>query len=104
MQFAPTPLNVSSLLVVCLGILAILVLSRRQYDSNLPILFYLVVVAFTSWTEREVSSVLYGSGLIMALLLRFEFLNRPLTKIVMVLEMGLLAAVNVVFLTQIFSL
>lgn len=102
MDFQPTPTNVTSLLVISLGIIAVIVLSRRRFDSNLPLLFYLVVVAFGGWTDRQVNEMLYGAGLVLALLLRFEFMNPALTKFVLVLEMGALAGINVVFLGQTF--
>lgn len=104
MSFQPTPLNVTSLLVVAVGVLALLVLSRKQFDSNLPLLFYLLVLAFGSWTDRTVNEMLYGAGLVLSLLLRFEFMNPSMTKLVLVLEVGALAGINVSYLSQIFNL
>ncbi len=104
MDFRPTPLNVTTLLVIALGITASWALSRRRFDSNIPLFFYLVVLAFSNWSDRHVHEVLYAAGLVMALLLRFEFMNPPITRLVMVLEVGAVAAINVAYLGHVFNL
>ena len=104
MGFQPTPLNVTTLLMIALGVLAGYMLSKRNFGSNVPLFFYLVVLAYGSYTDRSVNETVYGAGFIFALLLRFEFMNPPLMKFVMVLEIGALAAINVLFLNQIFIL
>ena len=71
-----TPLNLSTLLVVALAAAAVLLLLRKKYDSNLPLFFYFVAVVFTNLTDREVNPYLFYTGLIFALLLRFEFMNQ----------------------------
>ena len=103
MVFQPTPANVTSLLVVSLGVIALVILSRKRYDSNLPLMFYLAVLAYGNATDRHVDTMLYGAGLVLALMLRFEFMNKTLTKFVMVLEMGALAGINVAFLGKVFG-
>ena len=79
-------------------------LSKRRFDSNLPLFFYLVVLAFSNWSDRHVHEVLYGAGLTLALLLRFEFMNPGVTKLVMVLEIGAVAAINVSYLGDMFNI
>jgi hypothetical protein len=82
MAFNATPTNMTELLVVALAVVAIVMLMRKRYDSNLPLLFYFVAVVFTNWADRPVNPiVLYGS-LGFALLLRFEFMNTGITKVV----------------------
>ena len=103
MDFRATPLNVTTLLVVTLGCIAGWFLTKRRFDSNLTIFFYLTVLAYAGWSDRHVNSALYGAGLILALLLRFEFMNPPLTRLVMVLEVCLLAAINLAYLGQVFA-
>jgi predicted branched-subunit amino acid permease len=104
MQFQPTPLNVTTLLVIAVGLLAGYYVSKQRYDSNLALFFYLIVLVFQNWSDRQVNINLFTAGLVMALLLRFEFMNPPLTKLVMVLEVCALAAINVVYLGHVFSL
>jgi hypothetical protein len=104
MGFQPTPLNVTTLLIIALGVLAGYMLSKRNYASNVPLFFYLVVLGYNNYTDRSVNETVYGAGLILAMLLRFEFMNPPLMKFVMVLEIGALALINVLYLNQIFIL
>ena len=53
MYFDATPMNMTILLVVALAIIAIVLLSRGRYDSNLPLLYYSAALA----SERA-----YGPG------------------------------------------
>src|SRR5947199_196772 len=77
-----TPMNMTELLVAVLAMVAIFMLVRKKYDSNLPLLFYFVAVMFTNLSEREVNPILLYGGLAFALLLRFEFMNQGFAKIV----------------------
>ena len=89
MDFQGTPLNMTELLVAVLALVAVFMLFRKKYDSNLPLLFYFVAVVFTNLTDREVNPYLLYSGLAFALLLRFEFMNQGFAKIV-----GFLASIS----------
>ena|SRR5882724_2629883 len=86
MDFNSTPLNVAEMLVMALGILAMYMLFRQKTDSNLPILYYIAMIIFMTMTERDVSPYLFYSGLAIALLLRFEFMNASFTKFVVSIE------------------
>lgn len=103
MDFRSTPQNVTSLLLVALGILAAYFLGKKRFDSNLTILFYLFVLAYSNWTDRHVNTYLYGAGLALALLLRFEFMNVSITKVVLALEMIAVIAINLTYLSHVFS-
>src|SRR5690349_18878922 len=82
MAFEATPTNFTEILVCVLAVVAIIMLLRKRYDSNVPLLFYFIAVLFTNWADRPVNPiVLYGS-LAFALLLRFEFMNNTFTKVV----------------------
>jgi len=82
MSFNATPLNMTELLVVCLAVVSIIMLLRKRYESNIPLLFYSVAVLFTNGTDREVHpAILYG-GLVFCLLLRFEFMGKRISKLV----------------------
>ncbi len=82
MDFQGTPLNMTELLVAVLAAVAIIMLMRKKYDSNLPLLFYFVAVLFTNLSDREVNPYLLYGGLAFALLLRFEFMNQGFAKVV----------------------
>ena len=82
MYFDATPTNMTEVLVVVLAMVSIVMLMRKRYDSNLPLLFYFSALVFTSAFDRPVDPlVMYGS-FAFALLLRFEFLNTAFTKFI----------------------
>src|SRR5580704_14369353 len=82
MEFNPTSLNVTEVLVIALAVAAAVFVMRKRYDSNLPLLFYFVLVMFNNMSERGVNPYLLYTGLIMALLLRFEFMGGIIAKAV----------------------
>jgi hypothetical protein len=82
MEFNPTSLNVTEVLVISLAVAAAILVMRKRYDSNLPLLFYLVLVLFNNMSERGVNPYLLYTGLILALLLRFEFMGGAVAKLV----------------------
>src|ERR1700723_3200570 len=82
MEFNPTSLNVTEVLVIALAIAAAVFVMRKRYDSNLPLLFYLALVLFNNMSERGVNPYLLYAGLITALLLRFEFMGGPFAKFI----------------------
>jgi hypothetical protein len=82
MYFNATPKNMTELLVVCIAVVAMVMLLRKRYDSNLPLLFYTLAVVFTNAADRPVNpAILYG-GLAFCLLLRFEFMGSGFSKVV----------------------
>jgi hypothetical protein len=81
-MFNATPTNMTALLVIALALAAIVVLLRKRYDSNLPLLFYFIAVVFTRLFDRPVSPFILYGGLAFALLLRFEFMGGIVMKIV----------------------
>ncbi len=86
MDFASTPVNVSELLVMALGVIALYWLFRQKTDSNLPILYYIAMLLFMTVTDREIHPYLFYFGLAVALLVRFEFMNAPIMKFVVGVE------------------
>ena len=82
MYFDATPMNMTILLVVSLAIIAIVLLSRGRYDSNLPLLYYSAALALSVLTDRGLSPILLYSGIAFALILRFEFMGKGFTKFI----------------------
>jgi len=76
MDFNSTPVNVSEMLVMALGIIALYWLFRQKTDSNMPLLFYIAMIIFMTMTDRDFHPYLFYPGLGLALLLRFEFGHR----------------------------
>jgi hypothetical protein len=95
--------NITELLVALLAIIAMVLLMKKKYDSNLPLLFYFVALIFTNMTDRSVNPYLLVVGLAFALLLRFEFLNPGFTKIMAGLTTLSLGVIVYVFLVEIFD-
>jgi hypothetical protein len=103
MYFNATPTNMTELLVVCVAIVAVVMLLRKRYDSNLPLLFYFLAVVFTNSFDRQVNpAILYG-GLAFCLLLRFEFMGSGISKLVAFLANAGLILMIWVMSTQIMA-
>ncbi len=86
MDFASTPVNVSEMLVMVLGVIALYWLFRQKTDSNMPLLFYVAMIIFMTMTDRDFHPYVFYPGLGLALLLRFEFMNTGFAKFIITLE------------------
>ncbi len=86
-------INLTALLVVALAVLTVAFLLRKRYDSNLPLLFYFIAITFTNAFDRPVNPYIMYSGLVLALLLRFEFMGRGFTKFIAFCATGFLVMV-----------
>ncbi len=104
MDFRATPLNIVSLLLIALAVCVLHFLSKRRIDSNLPLVFYVAVFAFLRYSDRELHPYLFFGGLALALLLRFEFMNRMFTTMALGLEMLAVGAIAVKFFSDAFGL
>jgi len=82
MYFNATPTNMTELLVACLAVVAIIMLLRKRYDSNIPLLFYSLAVMFTNGADRPVQPLILYGGLGFCLLLRFEFMGKGISNVV----------------------
>ena|ERR1051326_4863288 len=82
MDFSATSTNITELLVASLAVIAVVLLLRKRYDSNIPLLFYFFLILFTNLSDRGLHPVLLYAGLIVALLLRFEFMGKGVVRFV----------------------
>lgn len=103
MDFDANSENISTLLVASLAIVAIVLLLRKKYDSNFPLLFYFVALIFTNATDKAVNPYLMIAGLALALLLRFEFMGPGFTKFIACLAGGAMGVIVYVFLVEVFG-
>ena len=103
MSFQPTPLNVSNLLLIAFGFVAIAMLAKEKHDSNLALIFFGAMIAFVSFTTREIHPYLLYGGTALALVVRFEFMNKQFTKFFAVLVQLAIAGVIYVCLVEIFG-
>jgi hypothetical protein len=88
MQFRATPESVVILLLAALAAAVLHTLFKRKLESNLPLVFYVAVMAFMVYTGRGASAPLVLCGLAATLVLRFEFMNRLVTNVVWAVAVG----------------
>jgi len=103
MYFDATPINMTIILVVALAIIAIVLLLRGRYNSNLPLLYYSAALAVNSLADRGLSPYLLYSGIAFALILRFEFMGKSFTKFIGFMTSLAIGLTVVVFLDQVFG-
>src|ERR1051325_4669945 len=103
MYFDGTPMNMTILLVVTLAIMAIILLLRGRYDSNLPLLYYSAAVSINLLADRNLSPYLLYSGIAFALILRFEFMGKGFTKFIGIMTSIALSLTILAFLNQVFG-
>ena len=103
MYFDATPMNMTILLVVSLAVIAIVLLMKGRYDSNLPLLYFSAALAVHVLSDRVLSPYLLYSGIALAMILRFEFMGKGFTKFIGVLTSLAMSLTVIVFLTQVFG-
>jgi hypothetical protein len=103
MYFDATPMNMTILLVVALAIIAIVLLSRGRYDSNVPLLYYSAALALSTLTDRGLPLILLYAGIAFALVLRFEFMGRGFTRFIGVVNSIAMGITMLAFLDQVFG-
>jgi hypothetical protein len=103
MYFDATPMNMTILLVVALAVIAIVLLSRGRYDSNVPLLYYSAAMAMSVLTDRGLPLILLYSGIAFALILRFEFMGKGFTKFIGIANSIAMSLTVLVFLNEVFG-
>ena len=90
-------------LVVVLAAFAVFMMVRKRYSSNLPLMFYLAALIVTNMADRAVNPYLMYTGLVLALVLRFEFMGVGFTKFVAFLAGGAMCVVAYTMLSDVFG-
>ena len=103
MYFDATPMNMTILLVVALAVIAIVLLSRGRYDSNLPLLYYSAALGLSVLTDRGLSPILLYTGIAFAMVLRFEFMGKGFTKFIGIMTSIAMGLTILAFLNQVFG-
>jgi hypothetical protein len=103
MEFNASSTNLTELLVACLAIVSAVLLIRKRYDTNLPLLFYFVVILFSNMSERELNPYLLYTGLVLAMLLRFEFMGTSFAKVVAMFSAAALAVIVWTMMSDVFA-
>ena len=77
-------------LLILFGVFVAYTRMKNWLDSNVPLYFYVLLIAYMQSTEGSVPFWLTCVGLALALMLRFEFMNNGFTRVVKFLELGAL--------------
>ncbi len=96
-------MNMTILLVVALAIIAIIMISRGRYDSNVPLLYYSAALSISVLSDRGLSPILLYSGIAFALVLRFEFMGKGFTKFIGIVNSIAMGLTILAFLDDVFG-
>jgi len=86
-------LNVTTALIVAFALFIIYTRLKNWLDSNVPIFFYVILIAYMKAVEGTVPLWLMLTAFALALVLRFEFMNVTFARIVKVVELCALGAI-----------
>jgi|SRR5215472_5198425 hypothetical protein len=103
MGFKSDATTVTAALIIAFALFVIYTRFKNWLDSNVPIIFYVVLLAFMKSVDGDVPLWLMLAGFAMALLLRFEFMNPTFIKVVKGLELCALAGIIYLSLRMILS-
>jgi hypothetical protein len=86
-------LNVTTALIVAFALFVIYTRLKNWLDSNVPIFFYVVLIAYMKSVDGSVPLWLMLTGFGLSLVLRFEFMNVTFARVVKVLELCALGGI-----------
>jgi hypothetical protein len=88
MDFIATPFNFSTTLLIAFAVWVMCLRAKAPVATNIPLIFYGIMIYYALMYETQVRvpPMLIYVSLLLALVLRFEFMNATLTKVVGVLE------------------
>jgi hypothetical protein len=93
MGFKSDALTVTTALIIAFALFVIYTRFKNWLDSNVPIFFYVILIAFMKSVDGDVPLWLMLTSFALALVLRFEFMNVTFARIVKVLELCALAGI-----------
>ncbi|HYL39242.1 MAG TPA: hypothetical protein VEV17_25205 [Bryobacteraceae bacterium] len=86
MDFQATPYTVTTALMVAFALFVVYVRMKNWMDSNVPLFFYVAMIAYMHAVDGQVPTWLLLGGFGLSLILRFEFMNTALMKAVKYFE------------------
>ncbi len=105
MGFNSSPFNVSTMLLLAFACLVVYLRMKGYSDSNIPLFYYAIVVyyviAYREWTNLP--PLLVYASLVLALILRFEFMNTACRKTIGTIECAMLAGIMYYNLATVFG-
>ena len=91
--FDPTPMNFTLMLVLAFGAWALQSAAKQRADVNVPLVFYAVILIFNRMSDKGLNVPLILAGIVLASLVRFEFLNKFFLKWITILQMVVLVMI-----------
>ena len=85
--------NVTTALLVAGALLVVYMRLRDWFDTNVPLFFYSIMIVYTNALDGLLSPWVFYSGLALALLLRFEFMNLACTRAIKTIELLVLSII-----------
>lgn len=79
--------NVTTALLVVGALFVVYMRLRNWFDTNIPLLYYGLMIIYTNALDGLLSPTVVYVGVVLALLLRFEFMNLPCTRAVKSIEL-----------------
>ena len=86
-------LSVTTALIVAFAVFVIYTRLKNWLDSNVPIFFYVILIAYMKSIDGSVPLWLMLTAFALALVLRFEFMNVTFARIVKGLELCALGGI-----------
>ncbi len=102
MGFTADVFSVTTLLLVVFALFVIYIRFKNWLDSNVPLIYYIAMIVYVRYIDNPVLPlwvVLVGFAL--GGLLRFEFMNPTVTKIIKTLEIATLGVIIYLCLSMI---
>jgi hypothetical protein len=93
MGFKSDALTVTTALIVAFALFVIYTRFKNWLDSNVPIFFYVILIAFMKSVDGDVPLWLMLTAFALGLVLRFEFMNVTFARVVKVFELCALGAI-----------
>jgi hypothetical protein len=86
-------LTVTTALIVAFALFVIYTRFKNWLDSNVPIFFYVILIAYIKSVDGTVPLWLMLAAFALGLVLRFEFMNVTFARVVKVFELCALGAI-----------
>jgi len=86
-------LTVTTALIIAFALFVIYTRLKNWLDSNVPIFFYVILIAYIKSVEGSVPLWLMLTAFGLALVLRFEFMNVTFARIIKVFELCALGVI-----------
>jgi hypothetical protein len=93
MELKSDAITVSTALIVAFALFVIYTRLKNWLDSNVPIFFYVILIAFMKSVDGDVPLWLMLAAFALGLVLRFEFMNVNFARMVKGLELCVLGVI-----------